>query len=561
MIHRMDPPADPDREPMPERDRADAGARRRAARATSASWAFEVKWDGVRAIAYVAARPAAPGEPQPRTTITDALSRARAARPRAGLARGGARRRDRRLRRGRAARASSACSGACTSTAPSAVRRLRQASTPVVYVIFDLLWLDGHSLMELPYAERRAAARGARARAAPAWRVPAAHRRRRRARCSRRPREQGLEGIVAKRLDSPYEPGRRTGAWLKIKNVAPPGARDRRLDARRGPARASASARCWSATTTDDGALRYAGRVGTGFTEAELDRAARAARAAAARRRRRSTRRASRRARRVFVRAASSSPRSSSREWTSDGHAARSPPTRACARTRRARGRARATGGGAVGRAGAATRHALAETCRAPSRRALVDRVAGARQGGRGRGRGPRAEALEPRQGAVPAGRLHKGDVIDYYARIAPVAAAAPARPAADAQALARTASTGSRSSTRSSARRTGPSWVQTVDAAAAERKTIDYLLAEDRRRSSGWPTSPTSSCTRSLSLGRRARAPDDDGVRPRPRARRRRSSSAAEVGARAATACSSSSACRASPRPRAPRACRSTCR
>ena len=28
-------------------------------------------------------------------------------------------------------------------------------STPVTYVIFDLLWLDGHSLMELPYSERR----------------------------------------------------------------------------------------------------------------------------------------------------------------------------------------------------------------------------------------------------------------------------------------------------------------------------------------------------------------------------------------------------------------------
>ena len=30
---------------------------------------------------------------------------------------------------------------------------------------------------------------------------------------------QGLEGIVAKRLDSTYEPGRRSGAWVKVKNV------------------------------------------------------------------------------------------------------------------------------------------------------------------------------------------------------------------------------------------------------------------------------------------------------------------------------------------------------
>ena len=36
--------------------------------------------------------------------------------------------------------------------------------------------------------------------------------------CSAAPRERGLEGLVAKRLDSRYAPGRRTRAWLKVKN-------------------------------------------------------------------------------------------------------------------------------------------------------------------------------------------------------------------------------------------------------------------------------------------------------------------------------------------------------
>ena len=46
----------------------------------------------------------------------------------------------------------------------------------------------------------------------------------------------GLEGVVAKRLDSIYEPGRRSRAWLKLKNTIAPGVRRRRLDARReGP--------------------------------------------------------------------------------------------------------------------------------------------------------------------------------------------------------------------------------------------------------------------------------------------------------------------------------------
>ena len=41
-------------------------------------------------------------------------------------------------------------------SASAAVRRLMR-TTPVVYAIFDLLYLDGHSLMERPYSERRAA--------------------------------------------------------------------------------------------------------------------------------------------------------------------------------------------------------------------------------------------------------------------------------------------------------------------------------------------------------------------------------------------------------------------
>ena len=77
-------------------------------------------------------------------------------------------------------------------------------------MIFDLLWLDGHSLMELPYDERRARLAELELGGAERWQTPAYRRRPRRRSCSPRPREQGLEGVVAKRLDSPYEPGRRS---------------------------------------------------------------------------------------------------------------------------------------------------------------------------------------------------------------------------------------------------------------------------------------------------------------------------------------------------------------
>ena len=110
MIHRMDPPADPEREPMPERILPMLAGAGDAARATEERWSFEVKWDGIRAIAYVK-----PGrlrlESRNLREITDGYPEVRGPAARPGDARGGARRRDRRLRRARAARASSACSG------------------------------------------------------------------------------------------------------------------------------------------------------------------------------------------------------------------------------------------------------------------------------------------------------------------------------------------------------------------------------------------------------------------------------------------------------------------
>ena len=89
--------------------------------------------------------------------------------------------------------------------------------TPVTYVAFDLLYLDGHSTLSLAYEQRRELLEELELEG-PAWRAPAYHRGEGKALLDAT-RELGIEGIVAKRLDSTYEPGRRTSAWLKIKNV------------------------------------------------------------------------------------------------------------------------------------------------------------------------------------------------------------------------------------------------------------------------------------------------------------------------------------------------------
>ena len=155
-------------------------------------------------------------------------------------------------------------------TAPTSVRRLA-ASTPVVYAIFDLLYLDGHSLMELPYGERRARARAARARRPRVAGAGRASGPRARA-CWRRRGPRGSRGWSPSGCDSRYEPGRRNGAWLKIKHT-------RRQELVIGgwiPGEGRRSERIGALLMgyfERPATFVYAGRVGTGFTERTLGRA------------------------------------------------------------------------------------------------------------------------------------------------------------------------------------------------------------------------------------------------------------------------------------------------
>ena len=82
------------------------------------------------------------------------------------------------------------------------------------FLAVDLLWLEGAASLDLPYDQRRALLDGL-ALTGPHWQTPpwfpgvGAD-------ALRTARDQGLPGVVAKRLDSPYEPGRRSRHWLSI---------------------------------------------------------------------------------------------------------------------------------------------------------------------------------------------------------------------------------------------------------------------------------------------------------------------------------------------------------
>jgi len=267
MIHRMDPASDPLREPMP-RHLEPMLARAGELPAGDGRWAYEIKWDGVRAIAY-----SQPGELELQSRNLKEITAQypelrrlnRALSSHSAVLDGEV------VAFGEGGRPSFAALQHRMQVSSAAQAARLATSTPVTYIIFDLLWLDGHPLMDLPYSERRARL-AALELTGEHWQTPA-HLPGPGREVLEASAAQGLEGVVAKRLDSTYEPGRRTGTWVKVKNL-------RRQEFVVGgwmPGKGSRTARVGAlllGVHDQNGRLRYAGRVGSGFTEQELDRLA-----------------------------------------------------------------------------------------------------------------------------------------------------------------------------------------------------------------------------------------------------------------------------------------------
>ena len=264
MIHRMDPPEDPDREPMPDKIEPML-ARTGPLPRDDHRWAYEIKWDGVRAIAYVDGgrlRLAARSGRDITGRYPELRGLGRALAGHEAIVDGEV------VAFGPEGRPSfQRLQSRMHLTSEHTVRRLSE-SDPVSFIVFDLLWLDGHSLLELEYAERRErllelGLQGDR------WLTPA-HHVGDGAAMLEASRAQGLEGIIAKRLDCPYTPGRRSHGWVKVKNVL-------ETDVviggwLPGEGRRSTQFGALVVGVHQGGELKYAGRVGTGFDERELKR-------------------------------------------------------------------------------------------------------------------------------------------------------------------------------------------------------------------------------------------------------------------------------------------------
>lgn len=262
MMHRMDPPPD-DFEALPALVRPMLAVLRDEVPRDDDLYGFEFKWDGVRAVVYVeGGRPRVLSRNDRDVTATYPELRELAAavgarqmvldgeivafddngRPSFG-----------------------ALQARMHVTNAAQVRRLT-TSTPITYLVFDVLHLDGRSLLETPYAERRRIL-DSLGLAGPSWQTPpwfqgggAA--------VLQASDQQGLEGVIAKRLDSRYYPGKRSDCWLKVKNIRTQEVIVGGWKAGEGR-RKGAIGSLLIGVPGEDG-LEFVGHVGTGFTDTML---------------------------------------------------------------------------------------------------------------------------------------------------------------------------------------------------------------------------------------------------------------------------------------------------
>jgi bifunctional non-homologous end joining protein LigD len=264
MMHRMDGPAIPGWAPLPEHLEpmlATPGALPPAE--VDDQWGFEMKWDGVRTLARVEGG---------RVTLTSrndidmtvAYPELRALGEQLGTtqvlldgeivtfdAQG-------RPSFGRLQKRMHVSSAAVAS-------RLA-ASDPAILLLFDILHLEGQSTVGLPYRDRRNLLEGL-ALSGAAWQTPPAFSGNG-TEAVRISQEQGLEGVLAKRLASLYIPGRRSPDWVKVKNI--------RMQEviiggwRPGSGRREDTIGSLLLGLPGNDSLLYAGKVGTGFTQAAL---------------------------------------------------------------------------------------------------------------------------------------------------------------------------------------------------------------------------------------------------------------------------------------------------
>jgi bifunctional non-homologous end joining protein LigD len=219
---------------------------------TGTGWLFEVKWDGYRATATVA---------EAEATLTSRRGNDLTERfP--GVAK----------QVGRAIKTPSCVLDgevcALDEDGRASFSEMQKGGQTLVYYVFDLLELEGEALLQLPLTERRARLeklidrRNETVRLSEAFDDGEA--------LLAAAKEQKLEGIIAKRADSTYQPGKRTRDWLKVKTHG----RQEFIIAgyTKGQGRRAGRLGSLILAVKRGDELEYVGNCGTGFTDEEIDK-------------------------------------------------------------------------------------------------------------------------------------------------------------------------------------------------------------------------------------------------------------------------------------------------
>jgi len=218
------------------------------------AWSFEVKWDGYRALAYVS-QSEVKLDSRKGNDLTERF---------ASVAKEIAKA----LKTPDCVLDGEVCALDEQGRSSFSAMQQGKAGTPLVYYVFDLLELEGEPLVDLPLTERRKRLE------------KLLDRRNRTVRLSdvfddggalyEAAKQQGLEGIMAKRADSRYAVGRRTRDWLKVKTHG----RQEFIIAgyTKGQGRRAGTLGSLVLAVRRGQELDYAGNVGTGFTGEEIEK-------------------------------------------------------------------------------------------------------------------------------------------------------------------------------------------------------------------------------------------------------------------------------------------------
>ena len=213
MIHRVDPPEDPERRPLPGEGMKPMLYHRGALPGDSGSWAFEIAWGGLRTLIWCEPghilRSRSRGlDPETVTVFPELRRIARALGSVEALLDGEV------VVLGEGGVPDAEALRSRKRAGSESVAKRLSRSEPATIMLFDLLFCDGRDLTAEPYEARRAALEEL-GLAGGSWQTPAFHRGDGAA-LLEAARGRGLAGIIAKRLQSRYQAGRRSQDWIKV---------------------------------------------------------------------------------------------------------------------------------------------------------------------------------------------------------------------------------------------------------------------------------------------------------------------------------------------------------